>query len=239
MRILVTEQGVYGQRIFQHIQNTLPPNWEIKRWQPPIISLPFVDEPEEFVPNDLPPVDLILHLSETPQAAELLPAVVDVTGAKGVVAAVDHGHWIPSGLKGQLIKDLAKRKVEIVFPEPLCSLTESTYGYGHKCRTYTSYVISRFAQQYGWPLITVEVDNEGKISDAQVLRSAPCGATAYTCRRIIGLDASTAVPTAGLLNIHFPCLASMQFEHNSEGIDTIMHTGGKVFNEALGAALRR
>lgn len=39
------------------------------------------------MPNDLPPVDLILHLSETPQAAELLPAVVEVTGARGVVAS--------------------------------------------------------------------------------------------------------------------------------------------------------
>ncbi|MHB8171340.1 MAG: DUF166 family protein [Thermincolia bacterium] len=239
MRFLVTEQGVYGQRIAQHLQETAPEGWEIFTWHLPKISLQVIDEPEEFVPSDLPQVDLILHAAETPQAAELLTAVVAITGAQGVVAAVDHAHWIPHGLRGQLEKDLAKKGVEIVFPEPLCSLTESTYGYGHKSRSYESAIISSFTQHYGWPRLEVEVDVSGKIVATRILREAPCGATRYTCGRVMGMKADSATPSAGLLNIHFPCLASMQFEYTDEGIDTIMHTGGKVFNEALDSALAK
>lgn len=84
----------------------------------------------------------------------------------------------------------------------------------------------------------MDVDEQGKIAAARVLRGTPCGATQYTCGRIIGLPADTVTPGAGLLNIHYPCLASMQFEYTDESIDTIMHTGGKVFNEALDAAFR-
>lgn len=239
MRILITEQGIYGQRIYEHLLTTKPDHWQVFSWEPPKLSLPVIDDPSEFVPDDLPEVDLILHLSETPQAAELLPAVTEVTGAKGVIASADHAHWIPHGLRGQLKQDCNSLGAEIVFPEPLCSLTENSYSYGHKNKPYMSQIISDFASQYGWPELEVEVDSEGKITSATVKKGAPCGSSQYTCGRIIGLKANSVTPTAGLLCLHYPCLASMQFEDTPDGIDTIMHTCGKVFNEALDKALER
>ncbi len=37
--------------------------------------------------------------------------------------------------------------------------------------------------------------------------------------------------------LHYLCLASMKLEQKDEGIDTIMHSAGKVFNESLGWSL--
>jgi len=237
MRILITYQGIYGERISRHIKESMPADWEIYSWQPPRLALPVIDDPEEFVPANLPPVDLILHLCETAQAAELIPAIVKITGASGVVASVDHAHWIPSGLRQQLQHDLKEMGCDIVFQEPLCSLTEHTYGYGHKQKHYQSEIISDFAHHYGWPQLKIVIDDDGNIASARVVRGAPCGSSQYTCGRIIGLQAHESIPTAGLLCLHYPCLASMQFEYTEDGIDTIMHTCGKVFNEALARAL--
>jgi hypothetical protein len=42
-----------------------------------------------------PPTDLILSFGEHPGVAELLPDMVQMTGARAVVAAVDNETWLP------------------------------------------------------------------------------------------------------------------------------------------------
>ncbi|MEW5784141.1 MAG: DUF166 family protein [Bacillota bacterium] len=238
MKLLIMVQGVYGRRIAGHIKEKRPGDWMVNVWEVPAVTEVIVDEPEQYLPEFLPPADLVLHLAESAQAAQLLPAVAQGCGARGVIASIDSSAWIPLGLRNQLRQDLGRQGVVIVFPEPLCSIDEESAGFYEINRhPYTSEVISAFAGHFGKPELTIEVDDRGCIAKAAVKRSAPCGSTEYTVKRIIGMEAAKAVPAAGLMCLHYPCLASMQFEKTDNGVDTIMHTSGRVFNKAIERAL--
>ncbi|MGF7184005.1 hypothetical protein GGQ84_000080 [Desulfitispora alkaliphila] len=238
MHILALVQGVYGERIVSHIQNNLPQSWRIQSFTVPSISLAVVDDPDEFLPQNMDKADLILHLAEAQQAAQLLTAVVEKTGAKAVIASIDNGAWIPLGLRNQLKRELEKEMVDIVFPEPFCSLTESTAGFGDSFMEYSSETASQFARYFGKPVLDVQLDSKtNKITGAKIKRGAPCGSTQYTVNRMKGYTPENVTPHAGLMCLHYPCLASMEFINTSEGVDTIMHLSGKVFNEAVERSL--
>ncbi len=238
MKILIIIQGKYGNRIVEHIKSRAPEDWEINSWKLPNISEPIVEEPDNYLPVELPEADLILHLGEQAQAAQLIPDMVKGTGAQGVVASIDNSGWIPQGLRVQLRRELARKGVTIVFPEPLCSLDEEKVGfYKSTQEPYTSEVIKEFARHFGFPSLEVEIDEQGFIKNAIARRGSPCGSTIYTLNRIIGLEAKQSIPSAGLMCLHYPCLASMQLERGDHGVDTIMHTSGRVFNEALQKAI--
>jgi thymidylate synthase len=98
-------------------------------------------------------------------------------------------------------------------------------------------MISELARFFGKPKLDLTIDKKGQISAAKVLLGSPCGPSEYTARSIIGLKADQSIPKAGLMCLHYPCLASMQFEQTDNGVDTIMHTSGWVFNEAMEKAL--
>ncbi len=239
MQLLILIQGNYGQRIARHIDANRPEGWKVKTWLVPPITESIVDDPEIYLSGDLPQADLILHLAETAQAAQLLPAVVEKSGARGVIASIDSSAWIPLGLRNQLRRELGKKDVVIVYPEPLCSIDEQTVGfYESNKQPYTSPIISEFARHFGKPRVDLTIDENGHIAAARILRGSPCGSSQYTAGRIIGLKAKSAVPKAGLMCLHYPCLASMQFEQTDNGVDTIMHTSGRVFNEAMEQALQ-
>lgn len=239
MQLLILVQGNYGQRIADHIDDNRPEGWQVDIWLVPHISESIVDDPGIYLPQNLPQADLVLHLAETSQAAQLLPAVVEKSGARGVIASIDSSAWIPLGLRNQLRRELGKKDVVIVYPEPLCSIDEETVGfYETNKQPYTSAVISEFARHFGRPKVDLTLDENGQIAAARILRGSPCGSSQYTARRIIGLEAKKAVPSAGLMCLHYPCLASMQFEQTDNGVDTIMHTSGRVFNEAMEKALQ-
>ncbi|MEW6698663.1 MAG: DUF166 family protein [Bacillota bacterium] len=234
MRILAVIQGIYGQRIVDHINANKPSGWQVHSFSPPRIAAPVVDDPDEYLPACLPPADLVLHMADTPQAAQLLPGIVTKTGASGVIAPIDNSAWIPQGLRNQLYRELSRLGATIVYPEPFCSITETTVGFGRTLYTYRCDVIAAFARAFGKPVLDVQVDGDtGLITGATVHRGAPCGSTQYTITRITGIPAATSVPKAGLMCLHYPCLASMTFENTEDGIDTIMHNCGRIFNEAM------
>jgi thymidylate synthase len=238
MKLLILIQGNYGQRIVDHISANKPQEWQLNVWSVPLITESVIDEPEVYLPDNLPQAELILHLAESHQAAQLLPALAEKTGAKGVIASIDSSAWLPLGLRNQLRRELNNKGVAIVYPEPLCSIDEEAVGfYESNKQPYTSAIISEFARHFGKPKIALTLDEKKNIVAAKILRGAPCGSSHYTSRRIIGLEAKNAVPRAGLMCLHYPCLASMQFEQTDNGVDTIMHTSGRVFNEAMEKAL--
>lgn len=234
MQLLIMIQGHYGQRIADNIKSKMPEQWDTDVWTVPIITEIIVDDPNQYIPPELPNADLILHLCESAQAAQLLPAVAERVEAKGIIASIDSTAWIPLGLRNQLKRELGKKGVVIVFPEPLCSIDEYNVGFYEKNKQpYSSEIISEFARHFGKPKLELQFDDKNSIKAAKILRGAPCGSSEYTARRLIGLEADKAVPKAGLMCLHYPCLASMQFEKTDNGVDTIMHTSGRVFNEAM------
>ncbi len=235
MKILIVIQGPYGERIVENIGKRAPSDWEVETLSLPMGLPVLMEEPEEFIPGPLPQVDLLIFLSESSQAPQLIPDMVKLTGAKGMIAPIDHSAWMPLGLKGQIREELASMGAGSAFPKNFCTLTEKTYGYGSSAETYENGIISEFARYFGRPEFKVHVNPETKIiEDIEIIRSSPCGSTHHAVTKTIGKRADEALPQAGLICMHYPCLASMQMEHIDKGLyNTLMHLSGQIFNEQM------
>jgi len=86
MRILVLITGDYGRRHVENLRQHSPPHWQIDTWETPKVLPPVIDYPEDYLPAVLEPCDLILSLAEVKGAAELIPDIAQMTGARAVIA---------------------------------------------------------------------------------------------------------------------------------------------------------
>lgn len=229
MQILAIISGEYGRRHVENITTHGPQEWDIETWRTPRFFPPIIDYPEDHLPDTLPEADLVLSFAEDKGAAELLPEIAKMTGAKAVIVAVDDEAWLPRGLDRQLRGWLEEQGVTCVTPKPLCSLTESEYGVTRReTRSYQDPYIQAFARHFGRPELKLEIDPETKIiTSAEVVRDAVCGCARHVALGLIGVSVNDAEEKAGLLHHHYPCLASMKklphFNH-----DTLMHTSGQI-----------
>ena len=239
MNILAIVSGEYGNRHVRNIKEHGPKDWEVNTWQTPPVFPPFIDDPEDFLPDTLPAADLILSFAEHKGAAELLPDIARITGAKSVLVAVDDEVWLPRGLDRQLHGWLEAMDVSCVTPKPLCSLTDTEYGVTrHEMANYDDPQIAEFARYFGKPELSLEINSESKtITGVEVKRDAVCGCARFAAEGLIGLSVDEAEEKVGLLHHHYPCLASMQklphFNH-----DTLMHVSGQILKNNVGTQVK-
>jgi len=237
MKILVLLHGLYGQRIADNLKTRGPGDWQVNTLVLAKILPPIVDEPEEFLPPDLPQADLILHLAETTQAAQLLGEATRQSGAKAVIAPIDFP-ILPEGLRRQVRAELAALGAGVVFPEPFCSLNEAQIDAKADLQPLARQLITAFTRHFGRPRLRIERSSDhSSIARVSVERGAPCGSSHYTAKRLRGLPLNEAIPQAGLICHHYPCLASMQPRMGEYGVETLMVLSGHILNEALGEAL--
>jgi hypothetical protein len=239
MRILAIISGEYGVRHVDNLRAHSPQGWTIESWRAPAAFPLIMDYPEDFLPAGFPASDLILSFAENKSVAELLPEIAMMTGARGVVAAVDNDAWLPRGLARQLRGWLERVNVACATPKPLCSLTERDYKITRREReTYDSAIISEFARHFGQPDIRLTLDEESRtVTSAVVRRDAVCGCARHVAEKLIGLSADEAGERAGLFHHHFPCLASM-VKLNDYNHDTLMHESGHLLQENLSEQLK-
>ncbi len=231
MRILGIITGEYGERHLSNVRQHAPQSWTIHEWRAPARFPIVIDYPDEFVPDDLPPADLILSFPEVSAVAELIPDVVRVTGASAVIAAVDNEAWLPRGLARQLRGWLERMGIVCVTPKPLCSLTETHFGTAR--RQYIPYedpLIAEFARYFGRPDLRLTIDSDSRtVTEVEVNRDAVCGCARFVAERLVGVSADDAEQEAGLLHHHYPCLASMGID--ADFGDTLMHVSGNVLKD--------
>ena len=239
MNILAIISGEYGVRHANNLREHAPQDWVIESWKAPAAFPLIMDYPEDFLPPSFPPSDLILSFAESKSVAELIPEIAQMTGARGVIVAVDNEAWLPRGLARQLNGWLARMNVACATPKPLCSLTEHDYKVTKREReTYESEVISEFAKYFGQPDIRLSVDEVTRtVTGAEVQRDAVCGCARHVAEKLIGLSADEAEERAGLFHHHFPCLASM-VKLNDYNHDTLMHESGHLLQENLAEQLK-
>jgi hypothetical protein len=237
MRILVITQGEYGRRVYQNLHEHAPQGWAVEQWQAPV-NLPLVmDDPEDYLPVDLPSSDLLLSLGENPGLAELLPQVARRTGARSVIAAMDRLEWLPKGLARQLARWLHDLGVSAVFPRPLCSLEEAHYNVGRHRVEYHDECIAEFARHFGRPSFRIQVDAAHKtIVAAEAERDAVCGCARYVASGLVGVPVDDAGFQAGMLHHHYPCLAAMGI--NDDFSDTLMHVSGNITRDEVRDQIR-
>jgi hypothetical protein len=237
MRILAIITGEYGQRHVDNIRAHGPDYWAIEVWRAPTALPLIVDYPEDYVPESLPPVDLILALHEHRGVAELIPEVAALTGAKAVIAPVDNVAWLPPGLANQLRGWLAQMDVASVFPNPFCSLTETHYNVRRYRKAYDHPFIREFAHYFGQPDLKLMVDPEDRtIIAAEVVRDACCGCARFVAEELVGVSADDAEQQAGLAHHHYPCLASMV--KDPQFADTLMHVSGHLLRDNVGEQVK-
>jgi hypothetical protein len=229
MRILAFIHDRYGRRIAENITARAPESWRVNQLAAPRVLPPIVDDPLEFLPSELPESDLILHLAETAQAAQLIPGLVKLTRAEIVIAPVDNEAWLPAGLRLQLKRECAEVGAEILFPQPFCSLDlkDVTADSAHP-------FLREFTRYFGRPSLRIELAEDQKtVNRLEVERGAPCGSSQYAADRITGMRLDELVPQGGLICLHYPCLASMQPKTTDQGVETLMHTSGIIYNQSL------
>lgn len=243
LRLFVLFQGRYGRRILENVRNFAPDVWQVGNWRAPANLPVVVDDPLPFLPTSFPASDLILSLGESASVAQLLPSIVERTGAKAVIAPVDNVAWLPEGLARQLARWLNDLGAEAVFPKPFCSLTEWSYGLRQEEVSYENVWISRFARHFGRPVFRVQVDtdraqhpadrksNRGQIEAVEVVRDTPCGCGRAVARQLVGVPTAKAVIQAGLLHHHYPCLATMSVDPSLDV--PLIHAAGEFIRHTV------
>ena len=238
MRILAIISGEYGQRHVDNIRAHGPDDWAIEVWRAPAVLPPVIDYPEDYLPDALPPADLILSFAEHKGVAELLPDIAQMTGAQAVIVAVDNEVWLPRGLARQLRRWLGDIGVACATPKPLCALTDTHYATARRQRTeHGSALIAAFARHFGQPDLRIAVDpHTRRITAAEIVRDATCGCARYVAQKLVGVSADDAGQEAGLLHHHYPCLASMG--KDADYGDTLMHISGNILKDNVGAQVK-
>ena len=203
-----------------------PPQWEIETLEI-TSSLPtMIEEPSEFLPQDIPQADLVISLGEHPGVAELLPEIVKAAGARAVIAPVDNRAWLPPGLAKQVERDLQKMGAPIIFPVTFCALKEEDSD---------NPLIQEFARHFGYPEVEIGVDAE-RVKETRVIRSAPCGSTYFVAEELKGTKVQDAEEKSGILHHNYPCLATMNVDWQFH--DTLMHRAGYFTKQAVKQALK-
>lgn len=235
MKILATVQGEYGKRIAENVTHRMPEEWELETITLPRALPVLIDEPEEFLPSGIPSADLLLGLIESDGAAQLVPALARISGAKSVIVPVDNPAWLPLGLQNQLEQEMARDGIKSVYPRTFCTLTENSVGFRSNTVPYDDEIISLFARYFGRPKLTITLDEGGeKITAVAVKRGSPCGSTHHAAEKMVGMSINDVVPRAGLIVHQFPCLASMQQEEIDKGVfEPLMNISGYVMNEEI------
>ncbi|MBN1813784.1 MAG: hypothetical protein JXA14_18230 [Anaerolineae bacterium] len=211
LRLFILYQSHYGQRILDNIRRFAPKTWKVEAWRPPTALPQVVDDPPEFLPLHLPTVDLVLSLGESPSVAQLLPGIIERTGAQAIIAPIDNTDWLPEGLARQLSAQLTMMDAVAVFPKPFCSLEEDSYNVREQTVSFDSPWIEEFACHFGRPAFQIKCDN-GTIARVKVRRDTACGCGRDVARQLVGLDVKDAVIQAGLFQHHYPCLATMRVD---------------------------
>lgn len=233
MKLLAVINGDYGQRHVDNIRNHCPPGWTLEVWRAPHVLPQVIDYPEDYLPESLPPADLVLSFGEHKGVAELIPDVAQMCGARAVIAGIDNEAALPRGLVRQLRGWLERMGVDCVTPKPLCSLTETEYSVTRREKvTYSQPLISEFARYFGRPKLKLTLDPETRtITCAEIHRDAVCGCARYTAERLVGISADDAGQEAGMLHHHYPCLAAMGID--SDFGDTLMHVSGNILRDEV------
>jgi thymidylate synthase len=226
LRILMIIQGSYGQRMVDNIRKHAPPDWNVEHIVLQTNLPAIIDDSDEYLPEKLPESDLLISLGEEQGVAQMIPDIVEKSGAKAVIAPADNRVWLPAGLARQIKQKLEKKGVEMVYPVPFCMLSEKSSE-----NTY----IREFARYFGRPDVDIELDNE-YVLKLTVKRDAPCGSTGYVAEHLPGTRIGEAVEQAGLMHHQYPCLATMGIDKEFE--DTLMHRAGLAVKQTVESAIK-
>ncbi len=204
----------------------------------------FIEEPEEFLPQNLPEVDFLLVVGIHQDLLSGLPDYLKDKGIKAVIVPIEDPKWVPAGLQTQTLEEFEKNGIQAAFPKPFCSLSREINEYNKigfhltKERNYIYEFIDYF--KIGVPIVSFLLSKNGKsIEDTCVLQSAPCGSTYYIVQQLKAkyIENGELSLNEKISKAHhaYPCNASM----NADSVlkDSILHVAGYTVRNAIRRAL--
>ncbi len=250
----VTIEDIFAERVVKHLQNDYAQlcngcdkdcdhcrdkypvlfRVDFKEDIAGIIPIPaempyYVDDPDEYLPAELPPHDVLLVIHVHEDILMSLPARSKRAGGKAIISPGEDPAWLSQWVRSKVRKACGELGMDVAFPKPFCSLAPAP----------DQPVISEFISHFrvGRPRIKVKV-LDGRIIDAQVITCAPCGCTYYVARNLIGKEVNEDLNTEVTAKYwhSYPCVASMDVDR--ELGDTPLHRGGYVHYEAVADAVR-
>ncbi|WP_414468898.1 DUF166 domain-containing protein [Methanobacterium sp. ACI-7] len=216
LRMFILTSGKYGARIINNIAQRGFAASIVGIHEVPDNLPEFLDNVDEYVPENLPEADLIISIGLYGDINMIIPAVASETGAKSIIVPIYDPKQIPLGLQREIESEVKDAK--IVFPKPFCNLEPV----GDK-------FIDAFAETFGKP--ELEIEHDKLVKGIKVKRGAPCGSTWFVAEKLVNLPIEDAELEAGGRYHNYPCLASMSVDPQFG--DTIMHLAGYKIKEAV------
>jgi hypothetical protein len=194
----------------------------------------FIDDPEKYLPMNVPRVDLCVASGLHKDILLELPRRLKKAGVRGLIVPIEDFVEVPSGLRRQLAEKCHELSLESAFPKPFCSLEPAE----------DKPTISRFVTELkvGRPsleILTEKRDGSKLITSVAVRRSAPCGSTWYIARKLMGLKTESESLNDAIARAHhsYPCTATMGID--PEAKEPILHVAGYIIREEVEKALRQ
>jgi len=206
MRIGILYAGPFGEQMINHLSlsgfgDRIVAVYELTPEKLPGEAKPgdLWEDPERFLPGDLPPAtcDLLLVLGVQGALGVLVPGVARRWGARAVIFALDDRGMVPDARKS-ILEDLAEAGIHAEFPEPFCTLVESRND-----------LVREFAGKFGRPVFGADVDPDSRrILRVTVIRDTPCGTASSAALKLGGLPCEPET-----------VLRRCYEEHHNEGAD--------------------
>jgi hypothetical protein len=168
-----------------------------------------LEDAEEYLPQSVKSHDVVVAISVHEEI--LISFLERFDTAKGVIIPIEEPWWISPYAQNKIRTIGEQRGIEVAFPKPFCSL-DAEEG-----------VTGAFRKQFkvGKPEVAYRVA-DGIIRDARVRCSAPCGATYFVARNMVGRSVNRElVNHIDALLSAYPCTASTEVDR--EFGDSIIH----------------
>ncbi|MBN1803206.1 MAG: hypothetical protein JW891_16970 [Candidatus Lokiarchaeota archaeon] len=200
----------------------------------------FIEEPTEYLPKSIPPVDFLLVVGIHQDLLGGLPEYLSDKDVKAVIVPIEDPIWVPPGLQIQVLKDFEFMGIQAAFPKPFCALRKeydehNKIGYHlTKKHDYIHEFIDYF--KVGVPIVSFLMSKDGKsIEDKCVIQCAPCGSTHYVCQQLKGkyIENNGTSLNEKISKAHhaYPCNASM--DQDTILKDSCLHVGGYLVRNAI------
>ncbi|MFX1328787.1 MAG: DUF166 domain-containing protein [Promethearchaeota archaeon] len=203
----------------------------------------FIEEPEGYLPKNLPPVDFLMVVGIHQDLLSSLPDYLKHSGVKAVIVPIENPKWVPAGLQVQVLEEFEKNGIQAAFPKPFCSLSKELNEYNKIGFHITNKhdFIEKFIDYFkiGEPIVSFLLSKDGEsIEDTCVIQSAPCGTSYYVCQQLKSKYFKNG--RSGDLSLNeriskahhaYPCNASM--DQDSILKDSILHVGGYLIRNAI------
>jgi len=200
----------------------------------------FVEEPDEYLPKNLPPVDFIMVVGIHQDLLSGLPYYLKDKEVKAVIIPIEDPKWVPAGLQVQVLEEFEKYGIQAAFPKPFCALSKEMNEYNKpgfhltKKHNYIHEFIDYF--KIGIPIVSFLLSKDGKsIEDVCIIQSAPCGSSYYVLQQLKAKYIQNGEMSLNekISKAHhaYPCNASM--DQDSILKDSILHVGGYLIRNSI------